>query len=62
MIRCLRILYVYDGFYYCYLRSDDMFYGNVCRFGCYDGYSLLGGKLEVICIKLGKWFGVLFKC
>lgn len=55
-------MYVNDGYYYCYLVSDDMVYGSVCRFGCYGGYSLMGGNLEVICIKLGKWLGVLFKC
>lgn len=62
VIRCPRIPHVHDGYYHCHPRSDDTLYGNVCRFGCYDGHSLSGGKSEVTCTKSGKWSGALPKC
>lgn len=43
----------------CYF-SDDMIYGVVCRFGCYVGYEFIGGVLEIMCIKEGKWLNLFF--
>lgn len=62
VIRCPRIPHVNDGYYHCYPVSDDTVYGSVCRFGCYGGHSLTGGKSEVTCTKSGKWSGALPKC
>lgn len=62
VIRCPRIPHVHDGYYHCHPSSDDTVYGSVCRFGCYGGHSLTGGKSEVTCTKSGKWSGALPRC
>lgn len=37
-----------------------MIYGVVCLFGCYVGYELIGGILEIICKDLGEWLNIFF--
>lgn len=61
VIRCPTIPYVSDGYYICH-PSDDMIYGTVCRFGCYAGHKLTGGRSEITCTQTGKWSNPFPKC
>lgn len=49
-----------DGHYTCHPNSEFV-YGSTCKYGCYEGYELVGEK-ELICEKSGKWSHAIPKC
>ncbi|XP_078337815.1 uncharacterized protein LOC111100868 [Crassostrea virginica] len=61
VIRCPIIPHIPDGYYMCH-PSDEMIYGTVCKFGCYDGHDLKGGIPKITCTKSGKWSGAIPRC
>ncbi|XP_071100584.1 sushi, von Willebrand factor type A, EGF and pentraxin domain-containing protein 1-like [Haliotis cracherodii] len=49
-----------DGHYTCHPNSDFV-YGSTCKYGCYEGYELVGEK-KLTCEKSGKWSHAIPKC